>query len=482
MFGYLRLFSAVSFFAILIIAYVIGMYVRSLAADDLRTLAERGHAAIAQAYVQTLWDGNGEALQRAKNQSLTTPLTSSPLLDPLRQETEAYFSKLPVESIVLYAASGAPIAYWHAQPMEGAQAVATIDKLQKSPKRSVTTVMSDQPLQSGEQGTLVKSFLPIDAQGASGYIELTSDLTNEWKKLSLFQWLTTGGIVTVFMVLIWILVLTSKKAETIIARQHETNMELAAAAAAAQAENREKSQFLANISHELRTPLNAIIGFSEIIKNELMGQVDNQRYHDYVHDIHSSGVHLLSLINDILDFSKAEAGKLDLEIAEVNVSRQITNCLRLVSPRAESAGVQLVDALPKEQFAAMTDSKKFKQVLLNLLSNAVKFTPQGGEVRVTAWRNVEDDSVTFEIRDSGIGIAPKDLARAMSPFGQVDNSLSRKYEGTGLGLPLTKKFVELMGGKFNIESQQGVGTTVTFTLPRQFRDVGLVPVRFTQEA
>jgi two-component system cell cycle sensor histidine kinase PleC len=242
------------------------------------------------------------------------------------------------------------------------------------------------------------------------------------------------------------------------------------AAEVAQAENRDKSQFLANISHELRTPLNAIIGFSEIIKMEVMPKVEDKKYHEYVNDINTSGVHLLSLINDILDFSKAEAGKLALEVSEVNATKMVQNSMRLVSPRAESANVKLVEQLPKEQIIIITDGKKFKQVLLNLLSNAVKFTPSGGQVSVTCWHNITEDTYTFEVADTGIGIAPKDISRAMSPFGQVDNTLKRKYEGTGLGLPLTKKFVELMGGKFNIESELNKGTKVIFTLPREVKE------------
>src|SRR5690606_30090855 len=156
-----------------------------------------------------------------------------------------------------------------------------------------------------------------------------------------------------------------------------------------------------------------------------------------------SGVHLLSLINDILDYSKAEAGKLEMEVSEVNATKLVQNCMRLVSPRAESGKVTLSEELPKEALIMLTDSKKFKQILLNLLSNAVKFTPAGGQVSVTAWKNATDDTFSFEVKDTGIGIAPKDISRAMSPFGQVDSALSRKYEGTGLGLPLTKKFVEL---------------------------------------
>jgi two-component system cell cycle sensor histidine kinase PleC len=277
------------------------------------------------------------------------------------------------------------------------------------------------------------------------------------------------------MVIISMLLFTSNRAEAIITKQYETNIELAAQTASAQAENRDKSQFLANVSHELRTPLNAIIGFSEFIKLERSGPVGNPKYAEYIRDIHSSGVHLLSLINDILDYSKAEADKLELEISEVDVTKSVRNSMRLVSPRAETAQVQLIEEIPSDHFIIRTDGKKLKQVMLNLLSNAVKFTPSSGSVTVTMWQNVVDGSLSIEIKDTGIGIAPKDISRAMAPFGQVDNTLSRKYEGTGLGLPLTRKFVEIMGGTFNMQSEVGKGTVITICLPKEAKGK-IVPV------
>ncbi|MBN8531163.1 MAG: HAMP domain-containing histidine kinase, partial [Alphaproteobacteria bacterium] len=281
-----------------------------------------------------------------------------------------------------------------------------------------------------------------------------------------FQMIGTFGIIVIFVILFASLILTARRAELIIAKQHEKNLDLTAAAARAEAASREKSQFLANISHELRTPLNAIIGFSDIIKNETLGAIAIPQYKEYISDIHTSGTHLLSLINDILDYSKAEAGKLELEVAEVEIGKTIKTSMRLVEPRAEAAQVTLVQDLPKEPQVLKTDAKKLKQVLLNLLSNAVKFTPAGGQVKVSSWHNLGEDSVSIVVQDTGIGIAPKDIPKAMTPFGQVDSELSRKYEGTGLGLPLTKKFVETMGGKFEITSELGVGTTITITLPR----------------
>ena len=296
------------------------------------------------------------------------------------------------------------------------------------------------------------------------FVETMSEVTRPYDKISLYKWLFTGIAVLLFVVIVSIVLITVSRAETIIAKQHEVNLELTAAAAAAEAQSRDKSMFLASISHELRTPLNAIIGFSEIIKTEGRNGLIKQ-HQDYIDDIHASGKHLLALINDILDYSKAEAGKLQLEYSEADLLKLARNCMRMVLPRAEDAQVTLVENLPKTAIVITTDIKKLKQVMLNLLSNAVKFTPAGGEVRVSAWEDVVTKDVVIEVRDTGIGIAPKDISRVMMPFVQVDSTLSRRFEGTGLGLPLSKKFVESMGGQFFIESEVNKGTTITARLP-----------------
>lgn len=319
----------------------------------------------------------------------------------------------------------------------------------------------------GENSTECKNTGMDRTRPLDAILEIRYDVSTQWNQLDFFYYISVYGVMGLFSAIILLMLYTSGKAESIIAKQHDANIELAAQAASAQAENRDKSQFLANVSHELRTPLNAIIGFSEFIKMERSGPIANEKYAEYIRDIHGSGVHLLSLINDILDYSKAEADKLELDISEVDATKLVKNSMRLVIPRAENAQVQLVEEIPREHIVLETDAKKFKQVILNLLSNSVKFTPSGGSVTVSMWYNVVDGSVAVEVKDTGIGIAPKDISRAMAPFGQVDNSLARKYEGTGLGLPLTRKFVEIMGGTFNIASEVGKGTTVTVTLPKR---------------
>ena len=226
--------------------------------------------------------------------------------------------------------------------------------------------------------------------------------------------------------------------------------------------NRHKSEFLANMSHELRTPLNAVIGFSEVLQERMFGEL-NEKQADYVNDIHSSGRHLLALINDILDLSKIEAGRMELEPSEFDLPAMLETALTLVRERAQRHNIALsLDAEP-EVGVVQGDERKLKQVTLNLLSNAVKFTPEGGAVRLGARRN--GSAVEVWVADTGVGIAQEEQALVFEEFRQVGTDSARKAEGTGLGLALAKKFIELHGGTIRLESAPGRGSTFTFTLP-----------------
>ncbi|MGB6230268.1 MAG: PAS domain-containing sensor histidine kinase, partial [Litorimonas sp.] len=228
--------------------------------------------------------------------------------------------------------------------------------------------------------------------------------------------------------------------------------------------NQSKSEFLANMSHELRTPLNAINGFSDIMKKEMFGPLGDPRYKEYIADILFSGQHLLSLINDILDMSKIEAGKMTLNTETLSIREMITQVLRIVRGRADENRLKLV-YLEKDTQDIEADPRAVKQVLLNLTTNAIKFTPEGGTVTIDV--EPRATGLIIHVSDTGIGISQDDIARLAQPFEQIDSQHSRKHEGTGLGLALSKSLVELHGGNFKIASRLGEGTTVTFTLPNQ---------------
>jgi signal transduction histidine kinase len=256
-------------------------------------------------------------------------------------------------------------------------------------------------------------------------------------------------------------VLRSARAFEALRRNQEA---LVSAKEAAEAANLAKSEFLANMSHELRTPLNAIIGFSSIMQQGMFGQL-NERYAEYAGMVCDSGTHLLAIINDILDLAKAESNKLELREEDIDIARVVALSSTIVREMADKAGVNyditMADVLPRVR----ADSARLRQILINLLGNAVKFTPSGGKVSLSA-EATPDGGLQFRIADTGIGIPKDKIDLAMEPFGQVDSRLARKFEGTGLGLPLTKRLVEMHGGTFDLSSEPGRGTVVTVRLPK----------------
>ncbi|MEO3435059.1 ATP-binding protein [Inquilinus sp. CAU 1745] len=258
---------------------------------------------------------------------------------------------------------------------------------------------------------------------------------------------------------------TSLQLMTLVAEQaSRRSAALEEARHAAEAANRAKSAFLANLSHELRTPLNAVIGFSEVLEGQYMGPLGHPRYQEYVGDIRSSGQHLLNLINDLLDLAKAEADKLVLEEQAVDLREIARSCLRLMNDQAIRQKVALEAAIPPVLPSLVADPGKLKQMILNLLSNAVKFTPPEGRVQLSIASEGDGMSV-IRVRDTGIGMTEDEQNNAMLPFTQIDNALSRNHKGTGLGLPLTRRLAELHGGRLEIDSAPGEGTVVTLRLP-----------------
>jgi signal transduction histidine kinase len=244
-----------------------------------------------------------------------------------------------------------------------------------------------------------------------------------------------------------------------------TSTNLRHALIAADSASQAKSQFLAAMSHELRTPLNAVIGFSEMLTMELYGPLGNRRYHEFAGNIKSSGAHLLSLISDILDLSQVDAGKMDLRDEEISIDELIEPVLSMMQAQSVTARVGFGTRVEEDLPWIRVDRRRIHQVLINLVSNAIKFTPAGGQVKLSAAR--EGDGVAISVSDTGIGIAPADIPKVFERFRQLDSRLARKYEGTGLGLPLARELMELHGGTIGLESQVDKGTVVTITLPAE---------------
>jgi signal transduction histidine kinase len=234
----------------------------------------------------------------------------------------------------------------------------------------------------------------------------------------------------------------------------------------AESASRSKSEFLANMSHELRTPLNAIIGFSEIIKGEVLGPLGTPRYRDYAQDILESGQHLLAVINDILDLSKIEAGEFDLHDDVIDIGNLVSQVVRLLHERAERAQQTLAVEIEPDFPLIFVDQRVIKQCLINLLSNAIKFSPEAGHVSLQV-RRLEDGRGALTVTDTGIGMKPDEIPDVLRPFSQLESAFSKRHDGTGLGLPLTQSFIRAHGGDMSIESQEGKGTSITLYLPAE---------------
>ena len=308
-------------------------------------------------------------------------------------------------------------------------------------KKSILKLANLHPL-------IVDEHTSIAELGSSVLLEHRDALTNCFVVTSQGRYLGLGTAET----------LMRSKMQMLEAREKELNIALNRA----QEANKAKSSFLAMMSHELRTPLNAILGFSEMIQTEVFGSC-LPRYRDYASDINGAGKHLLALINDILDLSKAEAGKLDLHCEPTEIEELIMECVRLMREGAAQNQQRLtvtVDHLP----FLFVDRLRVKQILLNLISNAVKFTPEGGSIFVTAAQD-HTGCVHICVQDTGIGIPPEMLAAVFEPFRQVDTALSRKFEGTGLGLSLVQSLMAVHDGSATIESKLGKGTAVSIHFP-----------------
>ena len=490
MFNLLRYFSLTS--AVVVVIATAGMITiyRHLAVDDIVATAEIENEGLAQSFADQIWPAFASHFGSADATDIET-LRTGVETAALQLSLESLTRGLPVMKVRIYTAAGllafssrieelgAPRSPEEDKALFAAMAGATSSALM----RRADYVM---PSGSEQDRYLVETHLPILGENGEleGVFELHTDVTDLMVSISE----TISGMVLAillsFALLYGALFLIVRRADGILKEQYQdlvssqqkiqarneglqreiterirAEKALLSANDAAQAANRAKSEFLANMSHELRTPLNAVIGFSDTMLQEVFGPIRNSKYVDYIRDIGAAGRHLLAIINDILDLSKIEAGEDKLEESEIDLGETVDSCLSLVRGWAEKAEVDLTTEFPEAPTVIHADARKIRQILLNLVSNAIKFTPAHGAVAIKVWRD-DDGTSTIQVRDNGIGMAAEDIPKALAIFGQVDSGLARQFEGTGLGLPLAKRFADLHGATLNIESAPGAGTTV----------------------
>jgi two-component system, cell cycle sensor histidine kinase PleC len=313
----------------------------------------------------------------------------------------------------------------------------------------------------------VSSYIPIfdtdDHRKPVAVFEIYDDITGLLAEFRESEIRIGAFLGSVLLLIYASLVMMVVRTELVAKRNQAARVRLADAAARADAASTAKSEFLANMSHELRTPLNAIVGFSEVMKDGLLGPVTPRPYAEYVRHIWVAASHLTDIIGNILDLSKIDAGKVTVEKSRVALPETILLVCGMMHDKASKRGITLTQDIEPGIDAIVTDAVKLRQILLNLLSNAIKFTGAGGQVTLHIGRAA--DGIAFSIRDTGIGMDEAGIKIAMSPFGQIESPFSRMHEGTGLGLPLTQRLVSLIGGRMEISSEKGVGTLVTVTLP-----------------
>jgi len=463
-------FALVGGLIIVVACVSIAVLNRHVASADLRAMAERNNIALTRSISNAIWPRFASFIAGAPRLD-GVKLRSHPITEQLRRAIDWQMNGLSVVKVKIYNLDGFTVYSTESQQIgeinnssAGFQAAKAGRVASQMIYRNKISAFEHVV----EDRDILSSYVPIKSKSKKlrGVIEVFYDVTEMRQRTERTQLLQITIIGTTFGCLYLLLIFVVWRSERRSQRQHEENVVLTRNAAVAEESSRLKSEFLANMSHELRTPLNAILGFSETMKSEMFGPVGSPKYLEYVGDIWDSGKHLLKIVDEVLDMAKVEAGQVELDEREVDLGDLVAGCLRLVGDDARQRQVRLVTDHAGDLPTISGDERRLTQVLLNVLSNAVKFTEAGGAVTVKI-ALAPSGAVEISVADTGIGIAADQIAKILTPFGQVEGSYSKNYNGTGLGLPIAKSFVELHGGSLTLQSEIGEGTEVRIELPAE---------------
>ena len=464
-----RNFAVVCFIVLVAAGGVIAKLNLDEAEARLVAMAEHHNIDLAKVLASTLWPRHGAFIAQAQPRGADA-IRMAPETAVLSAEALAMMRGMKMIKVKIYNPSGFTVFSTDAAQIGGDYS--TNPRFLSALKSGAASELEFRKTFAAPNGPLaniwiLSSYIPFtDGTGDTwaGVFEIYMDVTELHAATHQSMVHETIVVALGFFIIFVLLLVVVWRADRIIARSQARNLALTASTARAESASQAKSEFLANMSHELRTPLNAIIGFSEIIHNETMGPVGNPTYANYAGDIRDAGQHLLATINDVLDLARVESGRMVVARAPFDARETVDRVVKLLSDQAVAKKHSLAFDLASEPLTIDGDEHKVQQVLINLLSNAIKFTPDGGVIRVTAAKG-ERGHILFSVSDTGIGMREDDIPVALSPFSQIDSSLARRYEGTGLGLTLSNKLVEVMGGTLDISSTPNQGTTVTVVLP-----------------
>ena len=466
-----RYFALASAVIMLAAGSWLARYQSSVVSEQLHNITERQNAALTQIFSKQIWPQFGPFIEEA-GVLTAEELRSHPTIEALHDVLSTELADTSVLKVKIYSPTGTTV--YSPDPRQIGQDYSIHKRFQKAVDGEFFSLLEFRKTFDAYSGPVtdrwvLSSYIPVGKgtweEPFVGVFEIYTDVTEFHTQIAATGRIHTAVVGAVFVAVFLLLVAAVWYGDRLIRRNHRAALRMAASAARAESASRAKSEFLANMSHELRTPLNAIIGFSEMIKDEMLGPLGARRYREYAADIESSGRHLLGIINDVLDLSRVEAGRLEITDIPTDMVALIEAAAKMVRKQAEEKSIELVSDAGPDEITMRTDERVVTQILVNLLSNAVKFTPEGGHVALSVASQGARDTIIITVTDNGIGIRPEDIATALTPFGQVDGSLTRKHDGTGLGLSLSKRFSEALGGSLDISSTPGVGTRVTVTLP-----------------